>query len=546
MAAIREVGGRDWRSGTSPAAEPPSPPVPHEAAGGLVLGESVFKDALVRERKRADRFDAPFAVLLVDRSDVVSDARPWISVLGAVAAVKREADAVGWLDEGAVLALLLPEVSRGGALRVMERLRHEISARVGDSVLAAVSMRVYAHGVEPGPDGVAFPPVDLLIENFVHAHERPGHAAAKRALDIVGSLAMMAIFAPVMLLAMIAVKVTSPGPVFLRQVRIGRRGEPFKMLKLRTMYVNAGHGIHQDYMAWFIKSSGKESHTGADFFKIKDDPAHHAPRTRPPADEPRRDPAVPERPAGRNVARGPAAAAALRSGSVPAVAPAAGARGEAGDHRPLAGERPEPDDVRRHGAPGPALRTDAHAVDRHHNPGRDAAGHVQRRDLMDTFNSIAPDVKLGRDVKLSKFINMYGCEIGDETKIGASVEIQKGVKVGRRCKISSHTFICEGVTIEDNVFIGHGVMFTNDVYPRATTPSGGLQTEADWKVETTVVKQGASIGTGATILPRVTIGEHAMVGAGSVVTRNVPPRTIVWGNPARVLRHIVVGEEGAK
>ncbi len=165
---------------------------------------------------------------------------------------------------------------------------------------------------------------------------------------------------------------------------------------------------------------------------------------------------------------------------------------------------------------------------------------------MDTFNSIAPDVRLGKNVRLSKFINMYGCEVGDETKIGASVEIQKGVKVGRRCKISSHTFICEGVTIEDNVFIGHGVMFTNDVYPRATTPSGELQTEQDWKVECTVVKEGASIGTGATILPRVTIGEHAMVGAGSVVTRNVPPRTIVWGNPARVLRHIVPGKEGAR
>jgi lipopolysaccharide/colanic/teichoic acid biosynthesis glycosyltransferase len=237
-----------------------------------VLGESVFKEALVRERRRADRFDAAFAVLLVDRSDSASEAGPWDAILDAVAAVKREADAVGWLDEGAVLGLLLPEVSRGGALKVLDRLRHEISARVGDSVLAAVSMRVYAHGVEPGPDGVAFPPVDLLIENFVHAHERPGHAAAKRALDILGSLAMMALFAPVMLVAMIAVKVTSPGPVFLRQVRIGRRGDPFKMLKLRTMYVNAGHGIHQDYMAWFIKSSGKESHTGAGFFKIKDDP----------------------------------------------------------------------------------------------------------------------------------------------------------------------------------------------------------------------------------------------------------------------------------
>ena len=165
---------------------------------------------------------------------------------------------------------------------------------------------------------------------------------------------------------------------------------------------------------------------------------------------------------------------------------------------------------------------------------------------MEDFVAIAPNVKLGRDVRLSKFINMYGCEIGDETKIGACVEIQKGVKIGRRCKISSHTFICEGVTIEDHVFIGHGVMFTNDVYPRATTPTGDLQTEKDWKVEPTLVKKGASIGTGATILPRVTIGEHAIVGAGSVVTRNVPPRTIVWGNPARVLRHIAVDEGGNK
>jgi acetyltransferase-like isoleucine patch superfamily enzyme len=157
---------------------------------------------------------------------------------------------------------------------------------------------------------------------------------------------------------------------------------------------------------------------------------------------------------------------------------------------------------------------------------------------MDPYLAIAPDVKLGKDVKLSKFINLYGCEIGDETKIGACVEIQKGVKVGRRCKISSHTFICEGVTIEDHVFIGHGVTFTNDVYPRATTASGGLQTEQDWKVEPTVIKQGASIGSGATILPRLTIGEDAIVGAGSVVTRDVAPRTIVVGNPARFLRNV--------
>ncbi len=157
---------------------------------------------------------------------------------------------------------------------------------------------------------------------------------------------------------------------------------------------------------------------------------------------------------------------------------------------------------------------------------------------MNTHVCIASDVKLGQDVKLSKFINLYGCEIGDETKIGAFVEIQKNATVGRRCKISSHTFICEGVTIEDNVFIGHGVMFINDLYPRATTAAGGPQTEIDWRVERTVVKKGASIGSGATILANTCIGENAIVGAGAVVTKDVPANTIVAGNPARILRQI--------
>jgi acetyltransferase-like isoleucine patch superfamily enzyme len=156
---------------------------------------------------------------------------------------------------------------------------------------------------------------------------------------------------------------------------------------------------------------------------------------------------------------------------------------------------------------------------------------------MSEFVCIAPSVKLGKDVKLSKFINLYGCEIGDETKIGAFVEIQKNAFVGKRCKISSHTFICEGVTIEDNVFVGHGVTFVNDSYPRATA-GGALQTEADWKVEQTIVKQGSSIGSGATILSKVTIGENAIVGAGSVVTKDVPANSIVAGNPAKVLRYI--------
>lgn len=151
---------------------------------------------------------------------------------------------------------------------------------------------------------------------------------------------------------------------------------------------------------------------------------------------------------------------------------------------------------------------------------------------------ISDDVTLGKDVKLSKFINLYGCNIGDNTKIGAFVEIQKNAFVGKNCKISSHTFICEGVTIEDNVFVGHNVTFINDTFPRATAKDGKLQTQADWKVETTLVKNGASIGSGSTILSNITIGENAIIGAGSVVTKNVPPDTVAAGNPAKILRKI--------
>jgi acetyltransferase-like isoleucine patch superfamily enzyme len=154
------------------------------------------------------------------------------------------------------------------------------------------------------------------------------------------------------------------------------------------------------------------------------------------------------------------------------------------------------------------------------------------------FCRIAPDVKLGRNVKIYAFVNLYGCEIGDETKIGTFVEIQKGAHVGCRVKISSHSFICEGVSIEDEVFIGHGVMFINDKYPRATGSDGALQTEEDWTCIPTAVKRGASIGSNATILCGVTIGERSIIGAGSVVTRDVPPDVVVAGNPARVIRNI--------
>jgi len=154
------------------------------------------------------------------------------------------------------------------------------------------------------------------------------------------------------------------------------------------------------------------------------------------------------------------------------------------------------------------------------------------------YACISDDVKLGKNVKLSKFINLYGCTVGDNTKIGAFVEIQKNAVVGKNCKISSHTFICEGVTIEDNVFVGHNVTFINDQYPRATIPEGTLQTDEDWKVEPTLVKKGASIGSGTTILSKVTVGENAIVGAGSIITKDVPPKPIVAGNPARIMRQI--------
>lgn len=157
---------------------------------------------------------------------------------------------------------------------------------------------------------------------------------------------------------------------------------------------------------------------------------------------------------------------------------------------------------------------------------------------MNRYQSVAPDVKLGEGVKVLSFVNLYGCAIGDGTKIGAFVEIQKNATVGKNCKILSHTFICEGVTIEDNVFVGHGVVFINDTYPRATTANGELQTEENWKVEPTLVKKGASVGSGATILANLVIGENALVGAGSVVTHDVPDNAIVAGNPARLLRFI--------
>jgi lipopolysaccharide/colanic/teichoic acid biosynthesis glycosyltransferase len=271
LSVIREIGAFGQK------AEPLMPQRPasrrHRVrTDDYVLGERLFKDTLVRERKRADRLAASFAVLVVDRSDQPAAADIWVSIVRSASAVKGDGDVVGWLEKGAVLGMLLPEVSRRGALKVMHRLRREIAGHLGDGALAGLSMRLYAQGVESASSGAVLPPVDLLIDSFVPVRKHPARDAAKRGLDVLGSLMLLALFAPVMAVALLIVKATSPGPVFYKQVRIGRRGEPFTMLKFRTMYVNAGHGIHKDYMEWFIASSGKEPRTGDETFKLVNDP----------------------------------------------------------------------------------------------------------------------------------------------------------------------------------------------------------------------------------------------------------------------------------
>ena len=272
LSVIREISGRDPQAVVRPSAAPPSPRPARVRAGDPILGESTFKDALVRERKRADRFDMPFAVLVVDRTDAGAEASPWASILRAVSAVKRDVDAVGWLERGAVLGLLLPDATQKSAAKVMHQLRREIAKRLGDRALSAVSVRAYGHRVGSGPEGVALPPVDLLVDAFVPQRKHPGRDVAKRGLDIAGSLGLLALFSPALLVIWGVVKRTSPGPVLHRQVRIGRRGEPFTMYKFRTMNVNAGHGVHQDYMTWFIQSSGRTPRTGDEVFKLTNDP----------------------------------------------------------------------------------------------------------------------------------------------------------------------------------------------------------------------------------------------------------------------------------
>jgi lipopolysaccharide/colanic/teichoic acid biosynthesis glycosyltransferase len=273
LAALLDFADRDPQVGPRPTLRR-SPARKHarEATADHVLGEPLYKDAFLRERKRADRFNTPFAVMLVDRGDRSSEAGAWTSVLRAVAAVRRDVDVVGWLEQDAVLGLLLPEAPAKGAAKVLQRLRRDLGRRIGDEALAALSIRLYAHDPQASRDDPSLPGVDVLVEAIADERRRPGRDAAKRALDILGSLGLLLLFGPVLLAVLAAVKWTSPGPALFRQLRIGRRGQPFTMLKFRSMYANAGHGVHQDYVSWFIKSSGKQERTGNEVFKLTNDP----------------------------------------------------------------------------------------------------------------------------------------------------------------------------------------------------------------------------------------------------------------------------------
>ncbi len=238
-----------------------------------VLGERLFKDALVRERKRADRLATPFAVLVVDRSHQATDDGAWAPIMRAAAAARRDVDAVGWLEQDAVLALVLPEAIEAGRAQGAappappDRLAPRSRRRPRRSRCAST-----ATASRPSAGGPDLPPVDLLLDAFVPAPTRPASDAAKRALDVLGSAVLLAVFAPVMLAAYLAVRWTSPGPALFRQTRIGRRGQPFTMLKFRSMRVDAGHAIHNDYVTWFITKSGQEPRNGDEVFKLTRDP----------------------------------------------------------------------------------------------------------------------------------------------------------------------------------------------------------------------------------------------------------------------------------
>ena len=236
-----------------------------------VLGPRLLSDTLVRERKRADRLDSSFAVIVIDRGHEPAEEGRWDEVLRAAVATRRDVDALGWLEQDTVLGLILPDASRDMAQRAMRRLQRRLVARLGADA-RALSMRMYIHGTAWQHSGVHLPPVSLLLDAFVPVRTHAAADAAKRGVDVVASLALLLLFAPVMLLAWLAVKLTSSGPAFFQQERVGRRGEPFTMLKFRSMRANAGHAVHNDYVTWFITASDKQPRAGGEVFKMTNDP----------------------------------------------------------------------------------------------------------------------------------------------------------------------------------------------------------------------------------------------------------------------------------
>ena len=258
--------------GTAASTVRQAPRVPVAPVERFILGERLFKDTLVRERRRADRLSMPFAVIVLDRTHLPADEGAWEAVYRAVATSCRDVDVAGWLEQDLVLAVILPEVTQTAASDVVRRLRRATAAPRTGSDPIEVSMRLYTHGVPTAAHGTPHPPVDLLIDTFVPPARRPASDRAKRALDITGSLALLALFSPAMLAAYIAVKLSSPGPVLFRQERVGRRGDPFTMLKFRSMRTDAGHAIHKDYVTWFITSSDKQPRADGEVFKLTADP----------------------------------------------------------------------------------------------------------------------------------------------------------------------------------------------------------------------------------------------------------------------------------
>jgi lipopolysaccharide/colanic/teichoic acid biosynthesis glycosyltransferase len=240
-------------------------------SAAYILGVGVLRQALLREQKRAERQGLTFAVLVIDRSHLPGDAEAWEPVVRAATDARRDEDAVGWLEDGAVLAIIVPDATREATHALCRRFRQRLAATLGDEA-AGTSTRLYVYGVDSEDLGAHLPPVDLLIDTFARPHRAAPRDIAKRALDIIGSLALLALFSPVMLLAWLAVKVSSRGPALFRQVRIGERGEPFEMLKFRSMRVDNDPSVHQAYVEWFITQSGTQARTGTEVFKLTADP----------------------------------------------------------------------------------------------------------------------------------------------------------------------------------------------------------------------------------------------------------------------------------